>query len=87
MKYARRPLSDRAELALDEALDALMAAQVCDEALDGSEECGHEKTCVFHQTYRPAAGAATGTRSPAALATRPDRAPPVDSQGRTSNAR
>ena len=73
MKYVRRPLPGRAQRALDEALDALMATQVCDDALDGSVQCGHERPCVFHRTYRPArnksgphlthrgAGARTGT--------------------------
>ena len=54
MRYARRSLSERAQRALEEALDALMAVQVCDEALDGSVQCGHEMPCVFHRTYHPA---------------------------------
>ncbi len=54
MKYVRRTLPGRAQRALDEALDALMATQVCDDALDGSVQCGHERPCVFHRTYRPA---------------------------------
>ena len=54
LKSVRRPLSEKAQQALDEALEQLMATQVCDAALDGSERCSNEVPCQFHRTHGPA---------------------------------
>lgn len=42
-------LPERAQKELDEALDTLMARQVCDAALDGAEECPLIRPCAFHE--------------------------------------
>lgn len=43
-----RRLSGKAQQALEEALDALMARQVCDAALDGAVDCSLPRPCAFH---------------------------------------
>ena len=45
---ADRSLPRKAQRTLDEALDALMARQVCDAALDGALDCELPRPCAFH---------------------------------------